>query len=341
VNVSKIVTTVDTHTAGGPTRIITAGLPPLRGTSVAEKMEYFRTHHDPVRKVLMREPRGHNDMYGAVITEPTVPDADIGAFFLTATGYLPACVHSAIGVATAGLHCGFIPRSAIRPDGSLRMEIPAGVIALLPRFAGERAESIAIRTSSAFVHTRAASLELDGGRRVELSVVFSGVFFALVEIGQLGTATPSPGDRISTRNAAELAALGVRILGAANRALVVQHPENARANRIVLVMLCDSIDAGHGRDIVVNENGGIDRSPCGAGTGAKVTQLFCNGKLAVDQDYTLESFLGTRFTGRVVQPAKVGSFSGAVPEIRGSAYITGMHQFVLDAADPLNEGFVF
>ena len=116
MRLSRALTTIDTHTAGGPTRTITAGLPPLQGETVAEKMEYFRTHFDSVRKLLMSEPRGHRDMSGAVITEPTHPDADLGVFFLTASGYLPACVHSTIGVAVAGLETGFLGLASDRPD---------------------------------------------------------------------------------------------------------------------------------------------------------------------------------------------------------------------------------
>lgn len=337
MNVAKILTTVDTHTAGGPTRTITGGLPPLQGKNVAEKMEYFRSHHDSIRKLLISEPRGHKDMYGAVITEASAPDADIGAFFFTAGGYLPACVHSAIGIATAGLETGFLTR----PDQSIKMEVPAGVISLLPRYEGEHVDSIAIQTPPAFVYSPVAELTLGDAKPMQVSIVFSGVFFILVDIEQLRASGMHPEAAIRPEGANEMAALGVRILEAANHGFDVQHPEKPGIDAIELVMIYEEAGIGRGRDIVINRGGGIDRSPCGAGTGAKVTDLFVRDKLQENQEYILESFIGTQFIGRVLEPAEVGPYHGAVPEIRGTAHITGMHQFVLDARDPLSEGFLF
>ena len=128
----KILSTIDTHTAGGPTRIITSGIPPLHGSDVAAKMAFFKSNFDSIRKLLMREPRGHRDMSGAVLTSPTHPEADVGAFFITGAGYLPACVHSSIGIAAAGLGAGFIATETVQSTGQLKMEIPAGLISLRP-----------------------------------------------------------------------------------------------------------------------------------------------------------------------------------------------------------------
>ncbi len=335
MNIKKLLTTIDTHTAGGPTRIITGGLPPLPGKSVAEKAEHFQAHHDGIRKLLVLEPRGHRDMYGAVVTESLHPDADVGAFFFTASGYLPACVHSAIGVATAGLSTGTM---GVRPDGTIRMEVPAGVISLSPQTRDGDVASIAIQTNPAFVHTPSAQIKLDDARSINASIVFSGVFFALVDIGQLDVPRTPSGALIGPENAQVLRALGVQILDKANQQIKVHHPQNPAATAIALVMFYEPLEDNHARDIVIGVSGAIDRSPCGAGTGAMVTNLFTMGSLQANQEYVLESFLGTRFTGRIVEAATVGSFHGAVPEIRGSAYITGMHQFVLEVGDPLNEG---
>jgi proline racemase len=331
----KLLSTVDTHTAGGPTRIVTGGLPPLPGRSVAERMEYFREHHDPVRRLLLHEPRGHRDMYGAVLTPPATPDAQIGAFFMTAGGYLPACVHSSLGVAVAGLQTGFLqPPEA---GGEILMDVPAGVVRLRPRMSGDRVDAVAIRTPPAFVHT--PDLELDMGllgldRPVRAAVVFSGVFFVLVDVGEIGgTIAPEAADR--------LAAMGVRILEAANRTTSVSHPERPGPATIALAMIHEQTGPGSSRDMVIGAGGGIDRSPCGAGTAALVAWLHGEGCLDPGEDYRVESFLGMSFTGRVIEPLTVGSFDGVVPEVEGSAYVTGMHSFVLDPDDPRPEGFLF
>jgi len=337
VRIQRMLTAIDTHTAGGPTRTLVAGLPPLPGDSVAEKMEYFRARYDSVRKLLMLEPRGHRDMSGAVLTPPCHPGAGAGAFFITSGGYLRACVHSSIGLATAGLETGFIPKESIASDGSVQLETPAGLVALLPEYGEEGLKGVAVRTRPAFLFRERAMVETQAGLRIEVCVAFSGVFFALVDVLRL----QAGGSEIAPENAARFAASGVDILEAANRQLEIRHPENPDLRAIELVMFYQDLDDRHARDIVVGRGGSIDRSPCGAGTGAKMVQQLALGRLQVDDSYTLESFLGTRFTGRLVAPAQVGQFGGAVPEVTGSAYVTGMHQFVLQADDPLTEGFLF
>jgi proline racemase len=332
-----MLTAIDTHTAGGPTRTLVAGLPPLPGNSVAEKMEYFRAHYDSVRKLLMLEPRGHRDMSGAVLTAPCQPGASVGAFFITSGGYLRACVHSSIGLATAGLETGFIPQESIASDGSVQLETPAGVVSLLPEYGEGGLKAVAVRTRPAFFCSEKSVVETLAGLRVEVSVAFSGVFFALVDARLL----KAEESEIAPENAGRLSATGIDILDAANRQLEVRHPENPDLRTIDLVMFYEDLDDRHARDIVVGRSGGIDRSPCGAGTGAKMVRELALGRLKIDDWYTLDSFLGTRFTGRLVAPAQVGQFRGAVPEVTGSAYITGMHQFVLQADDPLREGFLF
>src|SRR5580704_18579716 len=134
MEIHRVFTTIDTHTAGGSTRIITGGVPFLPGKGVTEKFSYFKANCDPIRKLLLTEPRGHRDTYGAVIIEPTNPKADLGVFFMTASGYLPTCVHSSIGVATALLHTGILNQKA--REGEIVFETPGGAIALEPNFRG-------------------------------------------------------------------------------------------------------------------------------------------------------------------------------------------------------------
>lgn len=152
MNAKTVLTTIDTHTAGGPTRTVIAGIPRLGGGSVAEKMEYFRTHFDSLRKFLMLEPRGHADMSGAVLTTAADPHAATGAFFLTSGGYLRACVHSSIGLVTAGLETGFISRDAAGEEDPIKLEVPAGIVSAMPRYKGDKLTSVAIRMPPAF-HT--------------------------------------------------------------------------------------------------------------------------------------------------------------------------------------------
>ncbi len=336
MNATRVVTTIDTHTAGGPTRTVIAGVPQLQGKSVADRMEYFRTHFDSLRKFVMLEPRGHKDMSGAILTPAADSEAAAGAFFLTSSGYLRACVHSSIGLITAGLETGFIPYSPLSGGGSIKLEVPAGTVSAMPHYDGNKLKSIAIRMPPAF-SCGAQQLQLDSAKALPVALAYSGVFFVLVNARDLPLSDPA----VLPQRARELAEVGVEILAAANSQFKMSHPENAAINSFELVMIYEDLGDHHARDIVVGRAGSIDRSPCGAGTGALMTHLFVQGELHAGEDYVVESFLSTKFTGRIISPAGVGSFTGAVPEIEGSAYLTGMHQFILNSEDPLPEGLIF
>ena len=226
MNAKRVLTTIDTHTAGGPTRTVIAGIPQLQGESVAKKMEYFRTHFDSLRKLLMLEPRGHKDMSGAVLTTSGEPGAAIGAFFLTSGGYLRACVHSSIGLITAGLETGFISRDALGAGDSIKLEVPAGVVSAMPRYQGDKLNSVAIRMQPAFVYSARELLQLDSAQTLPVALAYSGVFFVLVDAKDL----PPPHRFVPPQGGKELAELGVEILSAANRQFKVSHPGKPAIN---------------------------------------------------------------------------------------------------------------
>jgi proline racemase len=322
-------TTIDTHTSGAPTRIITSGIPKLPGANVSEKMEYFRLHHDSIRRLILNEPRGHSDLYGAVITDALQPDADLGAFFMTTSGYLPACVHSSIGVATAFLKTGSLtPHHEVE---DIRLETPAGVIPLYPHYEGGRLVSISLQTQPAHIHATATELSV-GGTRLHVHVAFSGVFLLLVDVAQLGR-------KIGFESLPEFVALGQAAVKEADSCLEISHPEVPGSNTVGLVLFYEEVDREHARVIAVSRMGNVDRSPCGAATGALVVLQMSKGNLGVRELYTTESLIGTRFTAQVLRPVVVGECPGAILQIDGSASIIGLHQFVLEADDPLNEGF--
>ena len=335
----KILSTIDTHTAGGPTRIVTGGIPPLNGGDVAAKMAFFKSNFDSIRKLLMREPRGHRDMSGAVLTSPSHPEADVGAFFITASGYLPACVHSSIGIAVAGLGAGFIAAEKLQSTGRINMEIPSGLISLKPIYEDEVLSAVAVQTAPAFVLAPNVEIRLGESGSIRISIVFSGVFFALVDVDQLAKLKSGTKGALNAEHARDYAMLAAEILDVANRTCEISHPEKPELLSVDFVMFYEQ-RKDQARNIVINVNGGIDRTPCGAGMGAKLADLFSRSQLPMNESYVLESFLGTRFSGRVLESAKVGSFDAIVPQIEGTAYITGMHQFVLDSLDSLREGLV-
>ena len=305
------ISTIDTHTAGGPTRIVLSGLPPLSGATTAERMRDFQTNHDALRKFLLNEPRGHRGMYGAVVGPPPDPQVDLSVFFMTTGGYLPTCVHGAIGVATAMIGEGTLRP---RPDGNLYFDTPGGVMTLTPRYQGGDLAEVALRTPPGFVSAATIEVELDGTTIVAASV-FCGVSFLLVSAHQWGkTATQS--------NLGYFLETGKRLLEKAGPSFA-------------LALFYDALAGGGFRDIVIGRTGGVDRSPCGAGVGALAIREYAEGRLPIGTLLSVTGVIGTRFMARVAHLEP----TGVVPEISGSAWITGTHQFVLADTDPLTEGF--
>ena len=329
MKIKNVFTTIDTHTEGGVTRIITSGVPKLSGKTITEKVESFRREFDGVRKLLMCEPRGHRDMYGAVITESTNPQADIGVFFLKYSGYLDMCVHGAMGVAAAGLETGFIAK---RPGNAIRLETPAGLFSVRTKRGGLKPEPVTLQTNPIFVHTQEADLDVGLKRPIPISIVFSDVFFVLTDAKKLNL-------KVMKENVGKLREVGMKIVELANQSFTVYHPDNPNIHTLEAVIFSDDIGKRHGLNIMISRKGGIDWSPCGAGTGAKMTHLFVSNRLRLREDYVNQSLIGTKFTGRLIQRVKVGPYKGAVAEITGSTYITGIHQFLIDEDDPFGEGF--
>jgi proline racemase len=212
----RIIHTIDTHTAGEPTRVVIAGLPKLSGQSIAQKIDFFKKNYDHLRKALIFEPRGHSNMYGAVITSSAVPKAKFGIFFMCPRGYPMMCGHGTIGAVTALFEKGV---SAVDFFGK---------------------------------------------------------------------------------------------------------PNNPIA---------------HFKDIHVYGTGQIDRSPCGNGTCAMMANLYSKHKIGLNEDYIQEGISGDLFYGRIVDVVEIGKHTAIVPELKGSAFITGINQLIIDKGDPLKYGF--
>jgi proline racemase len=334
MRVRRLVSTIDTHTAGGPTRTVTGGLPRLRGATVAERMACFAASHDEIRLFLMREPRGHADMYGAIFTEPGSDDADAGLFFMTPTGYLQACVHSTIGAVAAGLHAGLL--SAPAAGDALSVEVPAGTVRV--RTSGSHLEGrLAVQTPPAWLHCR-TDVAGETGNAVTAAVVFSGAFFLLVDRESLAGGAGTDAGQSGLDAVPQLRRQALNLLAAADAVVRHEHPTRG-PQPLGYVMIHERTGERSARSIVVSRAGAVDRTPCGAGTAALAAALFATGELPTGETFHNESLLGTTFQARILGAADVVGCRGAIPEVEGSAFITGMHSFVLDERDPLPHGF--
>lgn len=327
------IVTVDSHTAGEPTRLVIAGLPPIPGETINDKRLYLARELDYVRGLLTREPRGHRDMLGAILTEPVSPGAAFGLIYMDAHRYPYLCGHATIGAVVTLIEAGAI--EVQEPETVVLVDSPSGVITTRAQVQAGRVRSVTFQAESAFVYRLDQRLDVPGLGPITVDVVCAGGFFVMVSADQTDLV-------LSPANASELARLGMRIIDAGNRQLAVQHPLHPYVDTIDVVEFYgpSNSDATHGKSVVVYGETHVDRSPCGTGTSAKLALLHRRGQLAVGEPYVNEGILGTTFQARILGEQRVGDLPAIVPEVRGMAYITGVHRFLLDAEDPFPNGFL-
>jgi proline racemase len=318
---ARYLAAVDSHTEGMPTRVVTGGVGPIPGATMLERKLHFEAEMDDLRLLLMREPRGHSAMSGAILQPPTRDDADWGVLFIEVSGCLPMCGHGTIGVATVLVETGMVEVRG--PETVVRLDTPAGLVEARVAVEGGRARSVTLRNVPAFL------LERDrraGG--VVCDIAFGGNFYALV-----------PVDDVDPSQADELIARGLEVMAAVNEDPPV-HPEDPRiAGCRHVVFHAPGRDGADARNATSIHPGWLDRSPCGTGTCARMAQLHAHGELALGAPFVNESVIGTRFTGRLVGETAVGGLPAVVPEVTGRAWVTGMGQYLLDAEDPFPAGF--
>ncbi|MDP9469816.1 MAG: proline racemase family protein [Chloroflexota bacterium] len=328
----QIVSTIDAHAGGEPLRIITSGLPPLQGDTILARRQDMASHHDTLRRMLLWEPRGHADMYGAVLTPPVTPGADFGVLFLTNEGYSTMCGHGIIALTAALLETGAMART--EPDTVVTYDTPAGLVRARATVKGERVTDVAFRNVPAFRLATGVQINIAAGP-VQVDVAFGGAFYALVDAGALGLA-------VRRDLTAELVRAGMDVKKAVAEAVEILHPEEPDLSFLYGTIISDQpIHAGsHGRNVTIYADGAVDRSPCGTGTSAKLTALFARGDIRLGEPYVHESITDSMFTGRVLEEVRVGDQPAVVTEIAGRGFVTGFHQFVADPEDPTRDGFL-
>jgi proline racemase len=331
VRAGRVFAAVDSHTEGMPTRVITGGVGPIPGASMLERKLHFEEHMDDLRLLLMREPRGHGAMSGAILQPALRDDADWGVVFIEVSGCLPMCGHGTIGVATVLVETGMVEVS--EPETLVRLDTPAGLVEARVAVEGGRARSVSLRNVPSFLLARDRSVALNGGS-VTYDMAFGGNFYALLPAADAGL-------EVDPSRASELIERGLEIMAAINESDRPVHPGDERiAGCRHVVFTAPGEDGPHSqRSATSIHPGWLDRSPCGTGTSAKLAQLHARGELRVGEEFVNRSVIGTRFGARIVGMTAVGGLPAVVPEISGRAWITGMSQYMLDPEDPFPAGF--
>ncbi|MEE1737763.1 proline racemase family protein [Streptomyces sp. BE147] len=328
----RIFHAVDSHTEGMPTRVITGGVGTIPGATMAERRRYFLEHQDDLRTLLMYEPRGHAAMSGAILQPPTRPDADYGVLYIEVSGALPMCGHGTIGVATVLVETGMV--AVTEPLTVVRLDTPAGPVSVEVRVEDGAATSATFTNVPAFSAGLDRKVDVPGHGTVRYDLAFGGNFYAILPLADLGL----PFDRARKD---DILAAGLAVMDAINATDPPVHPADPDIRGLKHVqLLAPGSDAAHSRHAMAIHPGWFDRSPCGTGTSARMAQLHARGELPLNTDFVNESFIGTSFTGRLVEETSVSGIPAVVPTVTGRAWITGTAQFFLDPTDPFPEGFL-
>ena len=328
---SRVFSAVDSHTEGMPTRVITGGVGVIPGASMAERRRWFMANSDALRTLLMCEPRGHSSMSGAILQPSTRPDADWGVLFIEVSGLLPMCGHGTMGVATVLVETGMVP--VVEPVTTIRLEVPAGLVVAKVAVTDGHATSVTLEMVPSFSLGLDRVVSVPGYGDVTYDIAYGGNFYAVVQLESLGL----PFEHAAKNR---LLDAGLAIMAAIDEQDRPVHPLQADINGCHHVYLAaPGSTAQHSRHAMAIYPGWFDRSPCGTGTCARMAQLNARGELAVGDELVNESFIGSRFTGRLLGETTVGDLPAVLPSITGRAWVTGMGQYLLDPTDPFPAGF--
>ncbi|WP_375001305.1 proline racemase family protein [Aeromicrobium sp. CTD01-1L150] len=330
---THLFSAVDSHTEGMPTRVVTGGFAPIPGETMNDKRIHFQENLDHLRTLLMTEPRGHGAMSGSILMPPTRPDCDFGVLYIEVSGLLPMCGHGTIGTATVLVETAMV--DVVEPVTEIRLDTPAGPVIARVAVKDGHAESVTIENVPSFTERLDHVVEVPGHGEVRYSLAFGGNYYAMVDLEDLGIG-------FDRANQQQILQAGLAIMGAINESAPPKHPTIAGLDHVHHVeFIAPGSDARLSRHAMAIHPGWFDRSPCGTGTSARMAELYSRGELALETDFVNESFIGSRFTGRLTGTTRVGEYDAVIPTITGRAWVTGIGQYMLDPTDPFPQGFQF
>ena len=327
------ITTIDAHTEGEPFRVITSGFPELQGENILARRRFAMKNLDHLRTALMWEPRGHADMYGCIVTPPVTPGANFGVLFMHNEGYSTMCGHGIIGITTVALETGMLPMSS--PETTVKIDTPAGLVTAHARIDEGRVQSVYFHNVPSFVLDLDEEVDVPGLGKVRYDIAFGGAFYAFLQEEEVSV-TCSPEDFRT------LIEKGMAIKRAIMGSRSIPHPfEEDLSFLYGTIFIGPPLTEGaHSRNVCIFAEGEVDRCPTGTGVSARLAIHYARGEIDVNEPIIIESIIGSNFTGRVVQTTTFGPHPAIIPEVEGTAHITGRHEFLIDPTDPLREGFV-
>lgn len=328
------IKTIDLHTGGEPLRVYTNGLPEIKGSTILEKRRYFRDNYDYIRTGTMFEPRGHADMYGAIITEPTTDDADFGTFFLHNEGYSTMCGHAIIALTKLVLDTGMINKKGEEPE--LIINAPPGKIYAKAFRENRIVQKVSFKNVPSFLLLKDQEINVAEIGKVKFDVAFGGAFYAFCDADELGL-------KMDGSDYNRLIDYGRKIKQAVMNNFEIKHPfEEDLSFLYGTIFTGKSFDPkNHSRNVCIFAEGEVDRSPTGSGVSARAALHHAKNELKPGEKITIESILGTTMNVEVVETTEYGTHKAVIPEVTGTASITGQNEFYFDPTDALRNGFIF
>lgn len=332
----ETISVIDSHTCGQPTRVVIAGAAIAPGTDPVVAREILAQDRDWVRRMAVFEPRGHRSMFGVALIEPAVIGEPFGLVYMDANGYPDMCGHATIGAATTLFEAGYLQPEPAGLTGTYAFSLrsPMGLLDLSARFEAGRCAAVSFRTPLAY-YLGTQEITLDDGARITVDIAQGGQWYAFVSVEHSGLA-------IEPRHIDGLIAAAGPVREALARQLHLVDPISDAVPRVGNIVWTSRPDdaTAHARNVPISSAGSFDRSPCGTATCARMAALAGQGRLEVGQPFVNQGLVGSLYHGQLVSTVQVGAVSGFVPQVEGSAWLTGRGTFWRDPHDPLGEGFL-
>ena len=325
---------IDAHTCGNPVRVVKDGGPKLIGNTMSEKRQHFLKEYDWIRKGLMFEPRGHDMMSGSILYPPHNPENDFAILFIETSGCLPMCGHGTIGTITIAIEEGLVTPKV---PGKIKMEAPAGLVEIEYQQTGAKVDWVKLTNVKSFLAAESLTVECPELGEISFDVAYGGNYYAIVDPQQNFSG-------VHNYSASKIIQFSQIVRQRINEKYPNKliHPENETIKDVThMLWTGNPIDpSSHGRNAVFYGDKAIDRSPCGTGTSARLAQLHAKGKLKVGEDFIHESFIGSKFIGRVEKETVLGGKLAIIPSVKGWAKIYGHNTITIDTDDdPYAFGF--
>jgi len=324
-------TVIESHTGGEPFRVVIDGLPEIPGETVLERRRYAADHLDDLRRILVWEPRGHADMYAGWIGPPIEPDSDLSVLFCHNEGFSTMCGHGIIALAKVVFDTGILP--AAEGENTLHIDTPAGQVDATATVVDGAVTGVRFRNVASYAADLDATVEVPGIGDVSYDLAFGGAFYAYVDAASVGA---------DLAEVADLIAKGRAIKRAITESRDIIHPTEADLGFLYGVIFTGPpLDpSSHSRNVCVFADGEVDRSPTGTGVSGRLALLHARREIGPNEEITVESIVGSQFTGRIVGTTRVADYEAVIPEIGGTAHIVGRAELWVDPDDALNPGFL-